>query len=81
MLDDADPVHVAKGAMLFKFLNTGQACISPNRLFIHRSILKPFIDEMKNRILKMKAGNGLSREGGREGVFEYLETKLTGFSV
>ena len=28
---DADPVHAAKGAALVKFLNTGQACICPNR--------------------------------------------------
>jgi succinate-semialdehyde dehydrogenase/glutarate-semialdehyde dehydrogenase len=25
--------------------------------------------------------SGLGREGGREGIFEYLETKLAGFSV
>ena len=29
VFDDADPVHAAKGASLVKFLNTGQACISP----------------------------------------------------
>lgn len=59
VLDDADPVRAAKGAMLVKFLNTGQACISPNRLFVHRSIVEPFIEEMKDRVLKMKAGSGL----------------------
>ena len=31
--EDEDPVHAAKGASLVKFLNTGQACISPNRIF------------------------------------------------
>ena len=25
--------------------------------------------------------SGLGREGGREGIFEYLETKLAGFSI
>ena len=34
---DADPAHAAKGAALVKFLNTGQACICPNRIFVHRS--------------------------------------------
>ena len=38
VFDDADPVYAAKGAILVKFLNTGQACISPNRIFVHRSI-------------------------------------------
>ena len=38
VLDDADPEHAAKGAALVKFLNTGQACICPNRIFVQRSI-------------------------------------------
>jgi succinate-semialdehyde dehydrogenase / glutarate-semialdehyde dehydrogenase len=33
---DTDPTHAARGASLVKFLNTGQACISPNRIFVHR---------------------------------------------
>lgn len=56
---DADPVHAAKGCMLVKFLNTGQACISPNRIFVHRSQIDAFLGEAKNRISKMRAGNGM----------------------
>jgi len=59
VFDDADPVHAAKGASLVKFLNTGQACISPNRIFVQRSILEPFLKEFENRVNKMKAGNGM----------------------
>ena len=55
---DADPVHAAKGAILVKFLNTGQACISPNRIFVHNTIIEPFVAEMKNRVAKMRAGSG-----------------------
>ena len=40
---DADPAHAARGASLVKFLNTGQACICPNRIFVHRSIAGPFL--------------------------------------
>ncbi len=57
--EDADPVHAAKGAMLVKFLNTGQACISPNRIFIHQSILDDFLREARNRVARMRAGNGM----------------------
>ena len=32
------PVHAAKGAAMVKFLNTGQACICPNRIFVQRGI-------------------------------------------
>lgn len=59
VFDDADPVHAAKGASLVKFLNTGQACISPNRIFVHRKIMVPFIETFTQRVARMKAGNGL----------------------
>ena len=59
VFDDADPVHAAKGASLVKFLNTGQACISPNRIFVQRKILEPFIHTLVARVNAMNAGNGL----------------------
>jgi len=59
VFDDANPVYAAKGAMLVKFLNTGQACISPNRIFVHQSGLPAFIGEAKKRVAAMKAGNGM----------------------
>lgn len=56
---DADPVHAARGASLIKFLNTGQACICPNRLFVHASIADKFTEELVGRMSKLQAGNGL----------------------
>ncbi len=58
VFDDADPVHAAKGASLVKFLNTGQACISPNRIYVQRSISEAFLDTLAERVSKMKAGVG-----------------------
>ncbi|MBW2556604.1 MAG: NAD-dependent succinate-semialdehyde dehydrogenase [Deltaproteobacteria bacterium] len=58
VFEDSDPVYAAKGAVLVKFLNTGQACISPNRIFVHQSIIEPFIEEFKSRVSKMLAGSG-----------------------
>ena len=58
VFEDADPVYAAKGAVLVKFLNTGQACISPNRIFVHQSIIEPFVEEFKSRVSKMRAGSG-----------------------
>ncbi|MFH1152346.1 MAG: NAD-dependent succinate-semialdehyde dehydrogenase [Pseudomonadota bacterium] len=55
---DADPVQAAKGAVLVKFLNTGQACISPNRFYVHRDQAQAFIEEFKKRIASMAAGSG-----------------------
>jgi succinate-semialdehyde dehydrogenase/glutarate-semialdehyde dehydrogenase len=59
VFEDADPVHAAKGAQLIKFLNTGQACISPNRIFVHRSIAEPFLEVLADRVGKLRAGSGL----------------------
>ncbi len=59
VFEDADPVHAARGAALVKFLNTGQACISPNRLFVHSSIAERFVAELTSRVEKLQAGNGL----------------------
>lgn len=56
---DADPVHAAKGLSLVKFLNTGQACISPNRIFVHDDHLEPFIRELTSRARRLVAGNGM----------------------
>lgn len=59
VFEDADPVHAAKGAQLIKFLNTGQACISPNRMFVHSSIAETFIGVLQERVSKLRAGSGL----------------------
>lgn len=59
VFEDADPEHAAKGVSLVKFLNTGQACISPNRIFVHKSIAKPFLETLENRVRKMRGGNGM----------------------
>ena len=62
VLDDADPVHAAKGAALVKFLNTGQACISPNRFFVHRSIYRPFVEAFTQRVTALRAGSGFDSD-------------------
>ncbi|MDP6873635.1 MAG: NAD-dependent succinate-semialdehyde dehydrogenase [Alphaproteobacteria bacterium] len=61
VLKDADPVHAAKGLQLVKFLNTGQACISPNRIFVHREALESFLETFVGRVAGMKAGNGMEQ--------------------
>ena len=55
---DADPVRAAKGAAALKFLNSGQACISPNRLYVSERQLDAFTETMVERVSKVRAGNG-----------------------
>jgi succinate-semialdehyde dehydrogenase/glutarate-semialdehyde dehydrogenase len=56
---DADPVHAAKGAAALKFLNAGQACISPNRLYVHESKVGAFNETICQRVGRLQTGNGL----------------------
>jgi succinate-semialdehyde dehydrogenase/glutarate-semialdehyde dehydrogenase len=58
VFDDADPDHAAKGASLVKFLNTGQACISPNRIYVQRGIIDRFLEVLTSRTAKLEAGPG-----------------------
>ncbi|RMH79193.1 MAG: NAD-dependent succinate-semialdehyde dehydrogenase [Actinomyces sp.] len=55
---DADPVRAAKGAAALKFLNSGQACISPNRLYVHRESAEAFAATLCERVGRVKAGVG-----------------------
>ncbi|HEX3566065.1 MAG TPA: NAD-dependent succinate-semialdehyde dehydrogenase [Acidimicrobiales bacterium] len=57
--DDADPEHAAKGLALVKFLNTGQACICPNRIFVQRGVADSFIGTLVERVERLRPGNGL----------------------
>ncbi len=59
VFDDADPAHAAKGAAMVKMLNSGQACISPNRIYVQRGILPAFLDTLVERVGRMRAGPGL----------------------
>ncbi|AWM37913.1 Succinate-semialdehyde dehydrogenase [NADP(+)] GabD [Gemmata obscuriglobus] len=56
---DADPEVVAKAAVLGKFRNNGQVCISPSRFFVHQDIAKKFTEVAVEEAKKLKLGNGL----------------------
>jgi succinate-semialdehyde dehydrogenase/glutarate-semialdehyde dehydrogenase len=56
---DADPEVVAKAAVLGKFRNNGQVCVSPSRFFVHADVKKKFTDVAVEETKKLKLGNGL----------------------
>jgi succinate-semialdehyde dehydrogenase/glutarate-semialdehyde dehydrogenase len=58
VFEDADMEHAAKGAVLAKFLNTGQACICPNRIYVHRSGYERFIQVFTQRASRLTVGAG-----------------------
>ena len=56
---DADPEVVAKAAVIGKFRNNGQVCISPSRFYVHEDLRKQFIEVAIEETKKLKLGNGL----------------------
>jgi succinate-semialdehyde dehydrogenase/glutarate-semialdehyde dehydrogenase len=56
---DADPEVVAKAAVIGKFRNNGQVCISPSRFFVHEDLRKKFTEVAVEEAKKLKLGNGL----------------------
>src|SRR5690606_26515269 len=61
---DADPVRAAKGAAALKFLNAGQACISPNRLYVSAAHEDAFVSTLVERVGNVRAGNGFDEGVG-----------------
>ncbi len=61
---DANPENAAKGAAALKFLNAGQACISPNRLYVHRDAADAFVNMLTKRVSGLVTGNGMNDDVG-----------------
>ncbi|MBB6447722.1 NAD-dependent succinate-semialdehyde dehydrogenase [Bacillus benzoevorans] len=56
---NADLADAAKGLIVSKYRNAGQTCVCANRIFVHESVEKPFIEIYKAEVAKLKTGNGL----------------------
>src|SRR6202521_4232237 len=59
VLPDADPEAVAKAAVIGKFRNNGQVCISPSRFYVHDDVRKKFTEAAVAATKALKLGNGL----------------------
>ncbi|WP_199478342.1 NAD-dependent succinate-semialdehyde dehydrogenase [Peribacillus saganii] len=62
--EDADIEAAVKGVIVSKFRNAGQTCICANRIFVHESIKKTFLQAFQQAVESLKVGNGL--EDGTE---------------
>lgn len=67
---DADPEVVAKAAVIGKFRNNGQVCISPSRFFVHQQISQRFTEVAVEESRKLKLGNGLEPDTQVGPMFE-----------
>jgi succinate-semialdehyde dehydrogenase/glutarate-semialdehyde dehydrogenase len=59
VFDDADLDAAVTGAMICKFRNSGQTCISANRILVQDGIYDAFVSRLVEETSKLKVGNGL----------------------
>lgn len=59
VFDDADLDLAVDGVIASKFRNTGQACISANRIYVHDAIYDDFAEKLAAKVRLLKVGNGL----------------------
>jgi len=59
VFDDADVDEAVAGALICKFRNSGQTCISANRIFVQDGIYDEFVSRLVDEASKLKVGNGL----------------------
>ena len=63
---DADLDEAVTGAIVCKFRNTGQTCVSANRMLIHDDIYEEFTDKLIETVREMKVADGFA-EGAQLG--------------
>jgi len=66
VFDDADLETAVEGVLASKFRNTGQACISANRIYVQDAIYDAFAARLSARVAELKVGNGLE-DGVQQG--------------
>lgn len=61
VFNDAYVEKAVEGLIATKFRNTGQACISANRVYVQEGIYDAFIQVLKDKVGKLKVGNGFDK--------------------
>ena len=62
VLDDADIDVASSGAVWGAFVNAGQACLSVERCYVHRSVYEPFVDACVRKTKQLRVGPGTNKE-------------------
>jgi succinate-semialdehyde dehydrogenase/glutarate-semialdehyde dehydrogenase len=60
VFDDADLDAVVAGLMAQKFRNTGQACVSPNRVLVQAGVYEDFLQRMTAAVAALKTADGFA---------------------
>lgn len=61
VFEDADLDRAVDGLMASKFRNSGQTCVSANRIFVQDKIFDKFIKKLAKQVAGLKIGDGLKK--------------------
>ena len=59
VFDDADLEEAVAGALLCKYRNSGQTCISANRMLVQEGIYDAFVERFTGAVAGLRVGSGL----------------------
>jgi acyl-CoA reductase-like NAD-dependent aldehyde dehydrogenase len=59
VLNDADIEVASSGAVWGAFVNAGQACLSVERCYVHRSVYEAFLEACVRKTKQLHVGNGI----------------------
>jgi succinate-semialdehyde dehydrogenase/glutarate-semialdehyde dehydrogenase len=59
VFDDADLGEAVAGAVLCKFRNSGQTCISANRMLVQDGVYDAFLERFTDAVAQLRVGSGL----------------------
>jgi len=59
VLDDADVDVASSAAVWGAFVNAGQACLSVERCYVHRSLYEAFAKACAEKTMQLRVGNGM----------------------
>lgn len=59
VFEDADIDRAVTGILISKFINSGQTCISTNRIYVAESIAEEFSTKLAEKASQLVVGNGL----------------------
>jgi acyl-CoA reductase-like NAD-dependent aldehyde dehydrogenase len=62
VLDDADIDVASSGGVWAAFVNAGQACLSVERCYVHRTIYDSFVSLCADKTKQLRVGNGMDSD-------------------
>ena len=59
VFDDADLDAAIEGVLACKFRNSGQVCVSINRIYVQDGVYDTFVNRLAEKVSQLKVGNGM----------------------